>query len=167
MGKYGIARYVTWPRTVCSIEGKDVNGKPLVGNYAGSELPMADGFQSNVEFFKLGFLEKTAVELGLQFREMIPMLWMKAGAIGKCPQISLEKLPEMLIFPENRFAVLIDERAYDKFYSSIVNNSEIETVYLVTDYEVNYRSMIANLGGRTTYQLYRDYLDNFRINHGR
>ncbi|MCT2875834.1 site-specific DNA-methyltransferase [Limosilactobacillus fermentum] len=30
---HGIARYVTWPRTKCSIEGVDVNGKPLKGEY--------------------------------------------------------------------------------------------------------------------------------------
>ncbi len=27
--KLGIARYVTWPRTICSIEGHDINGSPL------------------------------------------------------------------------------------------------------------------------------------------
>ncbi|WP_202906112.1 hypothetical protein, partial [Clostridium botulinum] len=31
--KYGIARYVTWPRTVCSIKGVDINGKKLNGRY--------------------------------------------------------------------------------------------------------------------------------------
>lgn len=31
--KYGIAHYVTWPRTKCTIEGHDVNGNPLIGNY--------------------------------------------------------------------------------------------------------------------------------------
>ena len=31
--KLGIARYVTWPRTKCSIQGIDVNGKPLSGEY--------------------------------------------------------------------------------------------------------------------------------------
>ena len=31
--KYGIANYVTWRRTKCSIEGVDVKGKPLQGNY--------------------------------------------------------------------------------------------------------------------------------------
>lgn len=30
---HGIARYVTWPRTKCSIEGVDVNGNPLKGDY--------------------------------------------------------------------------------------------------------------------------------------
>ena len=29
----GIARYINWPRTVCSIEGKDVLGNTLEGNY--------------------------------------------------------------------------------------------------------------------------------------
>jgi adenine-specific DNA-methyltransferase len=29
----GIAQYVTWPRTVCSIEGKDINGNNLSGDY--------------------------------------------------------------------------------------------------------------------------------------
>lgn len=29
----GIARYVTWPRTVCSIKGCNIDGKPLDGNY--------------------------------------------------------------------------------------------------------------------------------------
>ncbi len=31
--KLGIARYITWPRTVCSIEGHDVNGAPLTDSY--------------------------------------------------------------------------------------------------------------------------------------
>lgn len=78
--KLGIARYVTWPRTVCSIEGHDVNGNPLKGNYIGSDIPMADGFKANAAFFKLGFLDKNAVALGRQFKEMLPTLWMKAGA---------------------------------------------------------------------------------------
>lgn len=29
----GIAKYVTWPRTYCTINGIDINGKPLQGNY--------------------------------------------------------------------------------------------------------------------------------------
>ena len=72
--KLGIAHYVTWPRTVCSIEGHDVNGEPLKGNYIGSDIPMSDGFKANAAFFKLGFLDKNAVALGRQFKEMLPTL---------------------------------------------------------------------------------------------
>ena len=55
--KLGIAHYVTWPRTVCSIKGQDINGKPLKGDYLGCEplMHMADGFKANAAFFKLGF----------------------------------------------------------------------------------------------------------------
>ena len=164
--KLGIARYVTWPRTVCSIEGHDVKGNPLKGNYLGSDKPMADGFKANAAFFKLGFLDKTSVALGRQFKEMLPTLWMKAGAIGKCPTIS-EDIPDMLILPENKFAVLIDEMSYMEFEKQIAVHPEIETIYIVTDSEPGYREMIAAFDGKNTYQLYRDYLDNFRINTGR
>lgn len=164
--KLGIARYVTWPRTVCSIEGHDVNGKPLKGDYitSGQEpMHMADGFKANAAFFKLGFLDKNAVALGRQFKEMLPTLWMKAGTHGACPDIG-ETVPEMLILPENRMAVLVDERAYMAFAAKLDEHPEIETVFIVTDSDSGYRDMISGLDVKDSYQLYRDYLDNFRIN---
>lgn len=192
--KLGIARYVTWPRTVCSIEGHDVSGAPLRGSYGVevddyqpadvegargrlyrkakrqmypklAEMKMSDGFKANAAFFSLGFLDKTSVSLGRQFREMLPTLWMKAGARGPCP--SLRGSPgEMLVLPENRFAVLVEERAFEAFREKVEAAPEVETVYLVTDYAQSYQSMARALKGRKTVQLYRDYLDNFRINRG-
>lgn len=101
--KLGIAHYVTWPRTVCSIKGQDINGKPLKGDYLGCEplMHMADGFKANAAFFKLGFLDSTAVSLGMRFSEMLPTLWLKTGAKGKCPELTGEQMPDMLILPEN------------------------------------------------------------------
>lgn len=165
--KLGIAQYVTWPRTVCSIEGHDINGNPLKGNYIGSDLPMSDGFKANAAFFILGFLDKTSVALGQQFREMLPLLWLKAGSVGKCPEIEGDEIPSMLIFPENQFAVLVDESVFSAFETAVNEHPEIQTVYLITDYAVNYRSMANSLKVANKYQLYRDYLDNFRINQGR
>lgn len=163
----GIARYVTWPRTVCSIEGHDINGKPLKGSYIGSDIPMAEGFKANAAFFKLGFLDKTKVSLGMQFKELLSTLWMKAGAYGQCPTIDGDSTPTMLILPKNRFAVLTEESAFPEFEAAVHNCPEIETVYIVTDYETAYRTMAKSFEGKETYQLYRDYLDNFRINTGR
>lgn len=157
----GIARYVTWPRTVCSIQGKDVKGAPLKGNYLGIDKPMADGFKANAAFFQLGFLDKNAVALGRQFKELLPVLWMKAGAIGKCPSIEGE-IPDYFICKENKMAVLINENAYIEFVENI--DESIDTVFIVTDSEAGYRDMIKDLDVKNTYQLYRDYLDNFRIN---
>ena len=128
---------------------------------------MRDGFKANIAFFKLGFFDKTAVSLGLQFKELLPVIWMKAGAIGRCPEIESDELPSMLVLPKNKFAVLIDENHFAEFENQLADHPEIQTVFIVTDYEVNYRSMVKSLNVKETYQLYRDYLDNFRINHGR
>lgn len=167
--KLGIAHYVTWPRTVCSIKGQDVNGNPLKGDYLGSEPPMhmADGFKANAAFFKLGFLDPTAVSLGMRISEMLPTLWLKTGAKGKCPELTGEQMPDMLILPENQFAVLINENTFADFAEKLAEHPEIQTVFLATDYEVNYQSMVKNLNVTEAYQLYRDYLDHFRVNRGR
>lgn len=166
--KLGIARYVTWPRTVCSIEGHDVNGKPLKGKYLGSDAPMSDGFKANAAYFKLGFLDRNAVALGRQFRELLPVLWMKAGAVGPCPMLGKgDAIPDMMVLPQNRMAVLNDDTAFAQFEDQVREHPEIETVYIVTDSERGYREMIRSLDVKNTYQLYRNYLDNFKINHRR
>lgn len=200
----GIARNVTWPRTVCSIKGNNIEGSPLTGMYGCdveqyieiegevtdsetgkrirgkvykkvklpaypnlADLKMSDGFKTNAAFFKLSFLDKTSVALGRQFKELLPVLWMKGGAIGKCPTVDEGDLPNMLILPMNKIAVLIDEIYYPEFDEQIALYPEVQTVFIVTDSEPAYREMIRNYNGKECYQLYRDYLDNFRINTGR
>lgn len=201
----GIARHVTWPRTVASMTGRDIEGKPLEGYYGFEsdcyevdesiavvskttgkptkatvyrkgkrqmypelcEIKMADGFKANAAFFKLSFLDKTSVALGRQFRELLPVLWMKGGAVGKCPALENDDLPNMLILPQNKMGVLVDEIYYSEFDAELSQHPEIQTVFIVTDSETAYRSMIRTYDGKNCYQLYRDYLDNFRINTGR
>lgn len=165
--KLGIARYVTWPRTVCSIEGHDVKGEPLTGTYLGSDRPMADGFAANAAYFKLGFLDKASVRVGRQFRELLPLLWMKAGCFGRCPRLTGGKIPGYMVLPENRMAILNDNAGFKAFAAEVRRSPEIETVFLVTDSDSDYQSMAKGLRGKKTYQLYRDYLDNFRINGAR
>ena len=130
------------------------------------KFPMADGFKANAAFFKLGFLDKNAVALGNQFKEILSTLWMKAGAIGACPVI--EATPDdMLILPKNRFAVLLDETMFNEFADKMQEYPDIQTIYFITDSEKSFRDMSNQFANTTTYQLYRDYLDNFRINIGR
>ena len=165
--KLGIARYVTWPRTVCSIKGSDIHGNPLKGNYIDGDRAMADGFKANAAFFKLGFLDKNAVALGRQFKELLPVLWMKSGCHGPCPLLSGKQLPEMLVLPQNKMAILLVESGFELFKDKVIQHPEIQSVYLVTDYEGSYQAMTKQLNVTETYQLYRDYLDNFRINFSR
>lgn len=275
--KWGIARYVNWPRTKCSILGVDVNGKPIVGDYITSQtetkltdrkftqinflpvdatkkqkkalvtlvnkqkdvklptmsddvpflvseedsynasilfdvneaeawmealdgnshithfyivaekdadfkrikaevsevmgqieetipvkMPMSDGFKANAAFFKLGFLDKRSVARGRQLQELLPLLWMKAGAIGKCPERITD---DYAILPNNRMAILTDEAFFVRFKEDISQHPEIKVVYLITDSQNAYLAMTNELKGMKTFQLYRDYLDNFRINY--
>ena len=170
----GIAQYVTWPRTVCSIKGVNVKGEALKGEYlgggcttprregaSGTVLKMSDGFQSNAIFFKLGFVNPTAVSLGRAFKDILPILWMKAGAVGGCPVSAGDK--DMLVLPENKMAILKNEVAFAVFKDQVKARPEIRTVYLVTDFEPAYKSMAKAFYGCKTYQIYRDYLDNFRL----
>ena len=167
----GIARYVTWRRTVCSIKGVNVDGEPLKGNYLGDDpdkpRAMSEGFAANAAFFKLGFWEKTAVSLGRKFKEMLPLIWMKAGTHGPCPSFEGEEIPQMMILPENQMAVLNEEWMFEEFASKVNADRSIKTVFLITDSETSYKEMASGLRKKETHQLYREYLDNFRVNQSK
>lgn len=199
--RLGIARYVTWPRTVCSIEGHDVNGNALQGCYgvevddyvvdeedavvskatgkptktkiykktkrqmypALAELAMSEGFKANAAFFKLDFCDKDSVSLGKQFKALLPILWMKSGAKGKCPAVA-QQTPDMMVLPENEFAVLTNEVVFRDFEEKVKLSADIRDVYLIIDSNNAFKEMSLHFPGRRCIQLYRDYLDNFRIN---
>ena len=163
--KYGIARYVNWPRTVCSIEGHDINGNPLKGNYLSNDKPMQDGFAANAKYFKLGFLDKYSVEAYRQFRELLPLLWMKAGAIGECPTLEGKGIPSFMILDENKMAILTEESNYAVFLEQMKDRKDIKTIFLVVDSEIGFREMATPFKWAKTYQLYKDYLENFSINY--
>lgn len=138
----------------------------LLGTISVSEplkRPMREGFPANVEYFKLGFLDKNNVSLGQQFHEILPLLWLKAGAVGERPEIDGEDLPDMMILPQNSFAVLLDEDRYGAFAEALLEAENIRTVYFVTNSEEAFREMSDGIGIERTYQLYRDYIDNFVI----
>lgn len=165
----GIARYITWPRIKCSIEGRDIHNRPLSGSYIGSDRKMSEGFKANVNLFKLGFLDKRLISLGQQFSELLPVLWMKAGSHGPCPKLldSMEELPEIILYPNNKMAILLSSSSFKDFKAKLSSSKDIETVFIVTDNERSYQFMVSELNVKNAYQLYRDYLDNFRINQNR
>ena len=125
-------------------------------------MPMKDGFKANAVFFKLGFLDKRSVARGKQLQELLPLLWMKAGAKGECPTYAEG---DYVIWPPNHIAILKKESSFRQFRNELNEHPEIEVVYIITDSQNAYLSMIDELREFKTYQLYRDYLENFRINY--
>lgn len=140
----------------------------LLGNITEEESvlsPMRDGFKANAKFFKLGFLDKNSVAAYRQFRELLSLLWMKAGAVGECPTLKGKDIPDYLILEDNKMAILTEEWAYAKFMDEMKDRQDIKTVFLVVDSEIGFREMAAPLKWAKTYQLYKDYLENFTINY--
>ena len=58
-------------------------------------------------------------------------------------------------------------RTMNEFVDQMQAYPDIQTIYFITDSEKSFRDMSNQFANTTTYQLYRDYLDNFRINIGR
>ena len=142
----------------------------LLGNIIEEEpvlRPMSDGFAANAQFFKLSFLDKNAVAMDMQFKELLTTLWMKAGAVGECPVIEGNEIDDFYIFPENKMAILKEEDAYMQFKEAMKGYDEIQTVFIITDSDSDFREMSTDFEGKRCYQLYRDYLDNFSINYER
>ena len=147
--------YKNLKKDVCDLLGKIKETIPVV-------YPMKDGFKTNAVFFKLGFLDKRNVERGKQLQELLPLLWMKAGAKGQCP---ITVKDDYMIWEKNHMALLKDEMHFRSFAKDLKRYPEVETIYLITDSRNAYLSMTEELKGYKTIQLYRDYLENFRINY--
>ena len=150
-------------RVFNNIKAKVVDTLGTVSVTEPLKRPMSEGFPANVEYFKLGFLDKNSVSLGQQFHEILPLLWLKAGAIGERPELLDEELPPWMILPNNNFAVLLDEDRYGEFSIALNGTDNISTIFFVTNSEEAFREMSGGIGIERTYQLYRDYIDNFVI----
>ena len=129
--------------------------------------PMSEGFAANAKYFKLGFLDKDSVELQRQFRELLPLLWMKAGAIGRCPELEGSEIPEILLLEDNSMAILTDEEVYVDFRKLMAGREDIKSIFIVTNSEDAFMSMAKPFSWAQCYQLYKDYLENFSINYER
>lgn len=139
----------------------------VLGQYSSFEpvkILLKSGFAANAEYFKLGFLDKSSVELGTSFKSIIPLLWLQSGAVGKCPKLSGEDLPEIFIPENSSFAVLLEEYAFLDFKQMLRTNPNITHAYIVTNSQTTFRQMASQLTVSTVKQLYRDYIDNFTIN---
>ncbi len=80
--------------------------------------PMSDGYESNCEYFKLGFLDKNEVVLEDNLRNCF-QFYDESRCYWKRPEIVNEKIPDIMILSENRFAVLVNESHYMEFEQQI------------------------------------------------
>ena len=129
--------------------------------------PIKDGFAANLEYYRLEFLEKDRVALGRQFREILPLLWLRSGAIGPRPELpDNEPIPPIVLPEKSPFAVLVDETQFADFLVALEAKDGVTHVYLVTDSEEGFQEMAERIKAPYVIQLYKDYIENFVINKG-
>ena len=135
--------------------------------------PMSAGFAANLAYFKLDFLEKERVSLRRAFREILPLLWLKAGAVGPRPELKRGEPEPVLFAPEgSNFVVLLDETRMGRLLKSLEGRTGLSQVFIVTDADESFKTMAQDVRevagkanpGLAVVQLYRDYLLNFMIN---
>lgn len=158
----GICDSVTWPRVRFSLEGKRTDGTRLPGEYLDGR-PMSEGFAENAQYLKLDFLDPAEVNRGEKYEAILPILWMMAGASG---DLELSKGSGKYHFPKDcPFCVLLREDHFKEFAAKLAERPDITHVFLVTDSVEAFHEMASHVGkGKRCVQLYKSYLDNFKIN---
>jgi adenine-specific DNA-methyltransferase len=135
--------------------------------------PMSAGFATNLAYFKLDFLERERVSLRRAFNEILPLLWLKAGAVGPRPELKRGEPEPVLFAPEgSNFVVLLDETRIGRLLKSLEGRTGLSQVFIVTDADESFKIMAQDVlvvAGKANpslqvVQLYRDYLLNFMIN---
>ena len=155
----GICQYVTKPRVTAAITGKTPEGEPIKGDYKFTdEFPMADGFEENAVFFDLTYEDPDAVELGVAFEEIAPLLWLRAGSRGRVIE---HEQPGFAA--ADTYAVLFDFAAVGAFVSAVKSDPGITCAYVITDDTARFATVKAQLPGLDVVRLYENYLQSFKI----
>lgn len=157
----GIFEKVTRPRCEAAVTGRRPDGTAAEGQYIDGKA-YAEGFEENVEFFRVDYLDPDEIDLGTQFEAIHPSLWLSAGGIGARPK---SRDADMMVSGKSNYAILFRDDRFNKFTRAISAHSQLTHVWIVTDSEDAFAEMRAALDSRLRVSmLYRDYLRTFKIN---
>ncbi len=162
--KWGICDYITKPRVQAAISGKTPDGGPIKGDYKFTdEFPMAEGFAENAEFFTLTYESPLAVNHNLAFARIAPLLWLRAGSIGK----RIDKLPAEGWAVVDAYGLLVDVDAATPFIRTVSKAKNLRIAYIVTDDDRRFQAIARRLpDGVEPVRLYESYLTNFSFVNG-
>ncbi|MGH8984631.1 MAG: DNA methyltransferase [Acidimicrobiia bacterium] len=163
----GIFEAATRPRVQTAITGVRPDGEPVPTGKRfryvdGREF--ADGFEENVEFYRLDYLDPDQVELGEAFEAIHPALWLIAG--GKAPRPGdVDPSKPFYVAERAGYAILFNDASLRGLEQALEGRDDVTHVFIVSDSEeafIDARELIGH--GRRTSMIYRDYLRTFRIN---
>jgi adenine-specific DNA-methyltransferase len=162
--RLGICDYITKPRVEAAITGKTSDGQAIKGDYKFTdEFPMSEGFKENAEFFTLTYESPLSVNHNLAFARIAPLLWLRAGSLGKC----LDKLPAGGWAVADAYGLLVDVDAATAFVKAVIKAKELSVAYIVTDDDRRFQSIARRLPENVEpVRLYESYLTNFSFANG-
>jgi len=164
----GIFEHITRPRITAAVTGITPDGTPVRGDYRFvDEIPMAEGFEENVEFMKLTYLDPVDVELDRAFAAVAPMLWLRAGGQGSTVAERTDANGALLPFAvADRYGVLFEPDRWRDFVATLPDGAK--TVFVVTDSAAVFAGVAESLPvDLSVVRLYENYLTTFAINQGR
>jgi adenine-specific DNA-methyltransferase len=164
----GIFEHITRPRITAAVTGLTPDGTAIKGDYKFTdEFPMVEGFDENVEFMKLTYLDPVEVELDRAFAAVAPMLWLRAGGQGAMVGERTEASGDLLPFAvAARYGVLFDPDRWRDFVAALPDTAR--TVFVVTDSAAVFAGVAESLPAElAVVRLYENYLTTFAINQGR
>ena len=141
----GIARHVTWPRTVCTIEGHDINGKPLKDDYITELIDETDAKRSITQ---IGYF-KAFTSYAFSIRKEI-ICSLSGKTISKS---SIEK-GDVFAISNDDISILWDTNFVDEWLSELEEYENVHRYLIITDDSKSFKTVKAKVLERfgTTYK---------------
>lgn len=161
----GIFEHITRPRITAAMTGATAEGEPVKGDYKFTdEFPMAEGFEENIEFMELTYLDPDDIELDLAFAGIAPLLWLRAGGQGPVLDECLDSAGRRQPYAwTERYGILFDADRWRGFVEKLPATAT--TAFVVTDSQATFAGVASELPSRLdVVRLYENYLTTFRIN---
>jgi adenine-specific DNA-methyltransferase len=164
---HGIFEHITRPRVTVAITGRIPDGDPIKGDYKFTdEFRMADGFEENVAFLDLRYLDADDVDLGLAFDDLAPLLWLRAGAVGPMASHTDEHGSLRPYAWTHAYGVLFDEDSWRRFVAERPESARV--AYLLTWSPTTFAGIAAELPADVSVvRLPDSYLSMFLPDRGR
>lgn len=159
--KHGIFQKVTRPRCEAIVTGRTPMGEPIPGKHLNSKgkalgRPFNMGFEENVEFYKINYLNPDDIDLGLHFESLLPSLWLASGGIGE-RELPLQGA-DFSIPSRSNYAVLFNEARFRKLKDVLKTRPDVRNIWIITDSEEAFSEIKSELPNNIkTSMLYRDY----------
>ena len=157
----GIFEHITRPRVTAAITGLTPEGEPIKGDYKFiDEFPMAEGFEENVAFLELRYLDADDVDLGLAYDDLAPLLWLRAGADGRVARRVSDDGRPLAFDWTDRYGVLFDEDHWRAFVAARPESAT--AAFIATWSPATFAGIATELpAGMDVVRLYDTYLSQF------